>query len=190
MTLPSLLALAVGLAMDATAVAAAIGLAAPALCARHFAAVALLFGGFQAAMPVAGWLLGRWIGPSLAAWDHWIAFALLGGIGAKMLYEARAAGGPGGDELDRERDPFAPAVLLALAVATSIDAFAVGVTLPMLGASLAPAVVAIGVTTAVLSAAGLAFGHRVGARFGRGLEVLGGVVLIGLGAKILVEHLW
>ena len=185
MTLPSLLALAIGLAMDATAAAAAIGLAAPALRARHFLAVGLLFGGAQAAMPVLGWLLGRTIGPSLAAWDHWIAFALLGGIGAKMLYEACAADG----DRPRDRDPFAPAVLIVLAIATSIDALVVGVTLPMLGAPLAPAVAAIGVTTAVLSAAGLAIGHRVGTRFGRGLEVLGGLVLVGLGIKILVEHL-
>jgi putative Mn2+ efflux pump MntP len=198
MTLLSLLALGVGLAMDATAVAAATGLAAPALRARHFAAVALLFGGFQAAMPVAGWLLGRSLGESVAAWDHWIAFVLLGGLGVKMLYEARASGGSGGPAgpaggeaaSDRARDPFAPAVLLALAVATSIDALAVGVTLPIVGAPLAPAVAAIGVTTGVLSAAGLALGHRVGARFGRGLEAFGGVVLVGLGAKILVEHLW
>jgi len=185
MSLPALLALALGLAMDATAVSAALGLATPALRARHFAAVALLFGGFQAAMPAAGWLLGRSVGPSLAAWDHWIAFALLGGIGAKMIVEARRAGG---DDAPA-RDVFAPAALLALAVATSIDALAAGVMLPMLGAPLLPAIAAIGVTTAALSAAGLALGHRVGARFGRGLEALGGVVLIGLGAKILVEHL-
>ena len=188
MSLASLLALAFGLAMDATAVAAATGLAAPALRLRHYAAVGLLFGGFQAGMPVLGWLLGRTVGPSLAAWDHWIAFALLGGIGAKMLIEARRGGGeaaPG----DRARDPFAPMLLVALAVATSIDALAVGVTLPMLGAELLPAVTAIGLTTATLSAAGLALGHRVGARLGSGLEVVGGLVLIGLGAKILVEHL-
>ncbi|HWU86007.1 MAG TPA: manganese efflux pump MntP family protein [Kofleriaceae bacterium] len=185
MALPSLLALAIGLAMDATAVAAAAGLATPALGVRHCAVVALLFGGFQAAMPLLGWLLARSIGPSLAGWGHWIAFAVLGGIGAKMIHEARAAE----PDAPRDRDPFAPAVLLALAVATSLDAFAAGITLPVLGASPVAAIGTIGAVTAVLSAAGLALGHRVGARFGRGLEVFGGVVLIGLGVKILVEHL-
>jgi putative Mn2+ efflux pump MntP len=185
MVLPSLLALALGLAMDATAVAAAAGLATPRLRARHFAAVALAFGGFQAVMPLLGWLLGRSIGPSIAAWDHWIVFALLGGIGAKMIYEAWGAA----PDAPRDRDPFAPAVLLALAVATSIDAFAAGITLPVLGAPIVPAIAAIGVVTAALAAGGLALGHRIGTRFGRGLEVLGGVALIGLGTKTLVEHL-
>lgn len=185
----SLVALAIGLAMDATAVAAARGLAAPRLRARHFAIVAGFFGGAQAVMPLLGWLVGSSIGPRIAAWDHWIAFALLGGIGAKMLWEARG----GDDDAAPGRDGFGLRVMLVLAIATSIDAFAAGITLPLLGAPPALAIATIGAITAALSAAGLALGHRVGhragARFGRGLEAFGGIVLIALGAKILIEHL-
>lgn len=203
-----MLALAVGLAMDATAVAAATGLAAPVLRARHYALVALCFGGAQAGMPVAGWLLGRSLGGAIAAWDHWIAFVLLGGIGTKLLIEARrapaapgdrrapAAGEPAAPEAEPAgaaapppRDPFAPRVLIALSIATSIDALAAGVTLPLLGAPIAIAIATIGVVTAGLAAGGLALGHHAGARLGARLGVAGGVILIGLGTKTLLEHL-
>ncbi len=171
--------------MDAAAVSAARGLAAKVVRARDVVMVAGLFGGFQAAMPVLGWLLGSWLGPAVAEWDHWIAFVVLVGIGGKMLLDARRGGG---EELLGD-DLFAWRVMLMLGVATSIDAFAVGVTLPMLGARLGVAVVTIGVTTAVLSVVGLWAGRRAGAMLGRRLDALGGVVLIGLGLKILVEHL-
>lgn len=184
----SVVALALGLAMDATAAAGACGVAAPVVRARHYAIVALYFGGFQALMPLLGWRLATWIGPAIEAWDHWVAFALLGGIGAKMILEAwrggaREAGEPG------KRDPLSVKVMLGLAVATSLDAFAAGITLPMFEVPIAISLAAIGVTTAAASAAGLAVGRRLGARLGRGLDVLGGAVLIGLGVKILVEHL-
>jgi putative Mn2+ efflux pump MntP len=128
---PAILAIAVGLAMDATAAAAARGLQARRVTARDVATVSLLFGGFQAAMPLGGWLLGRWIGTTVAAWDHWIAFVLLGGIGLKTMWEAVD---PDGERADG--DAFDLRTLVVLAVATSIDAFAVGVTLPMLDAPL------------------------------------------------------
>ncbi len=179
----SILMLAVGLAMDAMAVAAARGLAAPRLLPRHALLVAAFFGGFQALMPLLGWLLGRGVGPIVQAFDHWIAFILLAGIGAKMLWEAR-----GGDAAPTG-DQFGLRVMLVLAVATSIDAFAAGITLPMLGAPLALSLATIGLTTAVLSALGLFLGRRFGAMLGRGLDAFGGLVLIGLGARILVEHL-
>lgn len=188
MTYLGVVALALGLAMDATAVAAARGLAAPGrLRARHYAIVAVYFGGFQAAMPVLGWLLGRWIGPAVEAWDHWIAFVLLGAIGAKMIHAAWRGGG--------DRDPtaadraFAPAVMVVLALATSIDAAAAGITLPMFAVPIGVSVALIGVITAVLSAIGLAVGRRAGARFGRRLEVAGGIMLIALGTRILIQHL-
>ncbi|MCC6527317.1 MAG: manganese efflux pump [Polyangiaceae bacterium] len=187
MDFPSLLALSVGLAMDATAVSAARGLAVPQLRVRHAVKVALFFGGFQAGMPLAGWALGSGVGPYVAAWDHWIAFALLAGIGLKMLHEARQAGGP--PEGRSERELFGLRVMLVLAVATSIDAFAVGITLPMLDAPLAVSLTTIGVTTAVLSALGLVAGRRFGALLGRRLDAFGGLVLVALGVKILVEHL-
>lgn len=186
----SILMLAIGLAMDAMAVSAARGLAVSELRVRHALIVASFFGLFQAAMPVFGWILGSRIGPAVAAWDHWIAFSLLAGIGLKMLHEARTSGPPGASPRTEasDRQLFGTKVMLVLAVATSIDAFAVGVTLPMLGAPLVLSVVTIGVTTAVLSAIGLVAGRRFGALLGRGVDAFGGIVLIGLGTKILVEH--
>ncbi|WP_437721746.1 manganese efflux pump MntP [Sorangium sp. So ce861] len=186
MSFGAILLLALGLAMDATAVSAARGLAVPVIRARHVALVAGFFGGFQALMPLIGWLLGARVGPLVQAWDHWIAFGLLGAIGGKMLWEARAGGD---DDGDAPKDLFALKVMFVLAIATSIDALAIGFTLPMLNAPLALSLVTIGITTAVLSAIGLFAGRRFGAMLGKRLDVAGGVVLIGLGVKILIEHL-
>lgn len=188
MTFSAIFMLAVGLAMDATAVSAARGLATPKILPRHVFIVAAFFGGFQALMPLVGWAVGSRLGPLVQAWDHWIAFVLLAAIGGKMLWEARPS--------KKDEDDAAPAsdlygvkVMLVLAIATSIDALAVGVTLPMLDAPLVLSVVTIGVTTAVLSALGLFAGRKFGALLGKRLDVAGGLVLIGLGVKILVEHL-
>lgn len=178
--------LAVGLAMDATAVAAAQGLAARRVHARHVLLVALLFGGFQALMPLIGFVVGVRIGPLVQAWDHWIAFVLLSALGAKMLHSAMQTHE---ENTQPARDPFALRALLLMAVATSIDALAVGVTLPMLNAPLITSLVTIGVTTAVLSGIGLLLGRRFGSMLGPRLDVAGGLVLIGLGTKILIEHL-
>jgi putative Mn2+ efflux pump MntP len=182
----SILLLAFGLAMDAAAVSAARGLATPQVRARHALLVAVFFGGFQALMPVLGWILGRRLGPAVAAWDHWIAFVLLVGIGAKMLWEARASAAAVAAE---PRDLFASREMFVLAIATSIDAFAVGVMLPMLDAPLLLSLVTIGVVTALLSVFGLYAGRHFGAMLGRRLDAVGGLVLVGLGIKILVEHL-
>jgi putative Mn2+ efflux pump MntP len=184
-TFPAILALAVGLAMDATAVSAARGLAVTAVRPRHVLSVAAFFGGFQALMPLVGWAIGSGIGPLVQAWDHWIAAGLLSAIGAKMIREARGAS----EERRPEGNLFGARVMLLLAVATSIDALAVGVTLPMLNAPLVLTLMTIGVTTALLSALGLFAGRRFGSLLGSRLEWVGGVVLIALAAKILVEHL-
>jgi putative Mn2+ efflux pump MntP len=181
----ALLALAVGLAMDATAVAASRGLAAPRIRLRDVLLVGGLFGGFQALMPLAGWVLGKRFGPYVEAWDHWIAFVLLAGIGGKMLWEAWQ-GDAAPPAVDRV---FEVRVLLSLAVATSIDALAAGITLPMLGAPLLASILVIGLVTAALSILGLFAGRHFGAALGKRLDVAGGLVLIGLGVKILVEHL-
>ena len=194
--------LAVGLSMDAAAVAAARGLAAPRVGLREVARIALYFGGFQAAMPLLGWLLGREVGPLLAAWDHWVAFALLAGLGAKMLWDARSEDDDAAEVAATERalewsagpeaaaeNLFRHRTLVALAVATSIDAFAAGLTLPLLRAPVALTVITIGVVTASLSAAALLLGKRLGAALGSKLDVLGGVILIALGARVLAEHL-
>ena len=184
MKFSAILLLAVGLAMDAMAVAAARGLATPKILPRHVFLVAAFFGGFQALMPLLGWAIGKGLGPLVQAWDHWIAFVLLSGIGAKMLWEARSKNA---DAVPVELYGFK--VMLVLAVATSIDALIAGVTLPMVDAPLLLSLVTIGVTTAVLSALGLFAGRRFGALLGKRLDVVGGLVLIGLGVKTLVEHL-
>jgi putative Mn2+ efflux pump MntP len=188
MSFAELLLLAIGLAMDATAVAASRGLAAPAIRARELARIALVFGGAQTLMPLLGALTSAQLGDRLAAFDHWIAWAILTAIGLKMLVEARAPRGPSAPPGDARAFLRWP-VLIALALATSIDALAVGLSLPLLGARLLPAVLTIGLTTALLSALGFAAGRRCGALLGRRLDVFGGLVLIGFGCKILVEHL-
>lgn len=187
MSFGAILVLSLGLAMDATAVAAARGLAAHGgVRARHVLLIGALFGGFQALMPLIGYVVGQKLGPIVVRFDHWVAFVLLGAIGAKMLHEAWSTKEPGAPV---SRDLFRLRVLLMLALATSIDALAVGVTLPMLGAPLGLSLVTIGVTTALLSGLGLIVGYRFGASLGKRLDVAGGLVLIGLGTKVLIEHL-
>jgi manganese efflux pump family protein len=185
--LGGILLLAFGLSMDAMAVAAARGLIVKRVGLRHVALVAGLFGGFQALMPFFGFLLGRKVGKVIEAWDHWLIFGVLGAIGGKMLWEAfhsREA-----EEPLSEGEAFGLKVMIVLAVATSVDAFAAGFTLPLLGAPLGVSLLSIGVTTAVLSAVGLFAGHRFGAALGSRLDAVGGLVLIGIGTKTLIEHL-
>lgn len=185
MSLFSITLLAVGLAMDAAAVSATRGLATPELRPRHFFLVALFFGGFQMLMPLVGGWIGRWWGPWIAAWDHWIAFGLLTALGIKMLREAFA-------ESEGEAaaaDPFDLRIMLTLAIATSVDAFAVGIMLPVLKAPMLLSLLTIGSVTALLSMGGLIAGRRFGALLGKRFDVAGGVVLVGLGIKILIEHL-
>jgi putative Mn2+ efflux pump MntP len=191
----SVLWLAVGLAMDAAAVCATRGLAAPKLGLRDVVKVAVLFGGAQALMPWLGALAGAQLGPMFAEWDHWVAFGLLGAIGVHMLIEAVQAGDDA-SRLASSPDLFGLRTLTLLAIATSIDALAAGITLPMLGAPVAASIATIGVVTAVLCVsallAGRHIGRTLGARFqsfGRTLDAIGGITLIALGAKILTEHL-
>ncbi len=181
----TLLALAVGLAMDATAVSAARGLAADRIEVRHVIVVAIAFGGFQALMPALGWALGAQLGPPFEAWGHWIAFGILAGIGGKMLWDSREHAE---DTTHEHPDLFGTKVMLVLAIATSIDAFAAGISLPMLGLPLLASVVVIGVVTALSSTAGLFAGRHLGAISGKRLDAAGGLVLIGIGAKILLRH--
>ncbi len=174
------IALAFGLAMDATAVAAARGVKS-----RRGEALVLplLFGGFQAGMAAIGWLVGVWGGPYLEAWDHWIAFGLLVGIGLKMLYDAWR----GDDEAEDPRTGLG--VYLLLALATSIDAAAAGITLPLLSVAPWVALALIGAITFACSAIGHRLGRTAGHHLGARLEVFGALVLIGLGVRVLVQHL-
>jgi putative Mn2+ efflux pump MntP len=188
MSFGAIVMLALGLAMDATAVAAAHGAATPRVRPRHVLSVALFFGGFQASMALLGWFAGRRVGPLVRAWDHWLAFALLAVIGGKMFWEGCTFASRGADKRD-DADLFGLRTMLALSIATSIDALAVGITLPMLNAPFTLTIATIGIVTALLSALGLFAGRRFGAMVGGRLDVAGGLVLIALGTKILVEHL-
>lgn len=173
-------ALAFGLAMDATAVAATRGVLGRR---SEVVLLPLLFGAFQSGMALFGWLGARWGGKFVAAFDHWIAFGLLVLIGGKMLYEAWH---PDEDAAD----PRGGALLfLGLAVATSIDAAAAGITLPALAVDPWQTIALIGVITAACSVLGFLVGRSAGARFGKRVEILGGLILIGLGVRVLVEHL-
>jgi putative Mn2+ efflux pump MntP len=176
--------LAVGLAMDATAVAAARGCVMQRVRLAAGLQISLLFGAAQAIMPALGWLLGKQAGSFLEDYDHWFAFVVLGVLGLKMLHESLK-------EAEPEAAPNVGGLftLLALALATSVDAFAVGITLPLLDAPFTLTIVVIGLVTFVLSAAGVLLGRRFGSMLGRKFDAFGGVVLILLGVKILVEHL-
>jgi putative Mn2+ efflux pump MntP len=170
--------LAFGLAMDATAVAAARGLLQ---YRREAVVLPLMFGGFQAGMAALGWLLGAWGGKYVAAWDHWIAFGLLLLIGGKMVFEAIRGG-----DADARQPGVGLYILLALA--TSIDAAAAGITLPLVPVSPALSLALIGGVTATCALAGYFIGRHA-RRLGPRLEIVGGVILIGLGVRILVVHL-
>jgi len=185
MNFPEILVLSLGVSMDATAVAAAQGLRGRALRPRDVVTISLLFGGFHFAMPLLGYAAGAQLGRRIAAWDHWLIAALLGGIGVKMLWEAATHKDIPGAPLPR----LDPRVLLALAVATSLDVFAVGITLPLLRAPLWLTVSMLGGVTAAMSAVGVWLGRRFGARVGRRLDAFGGIVLVGLAVRVLVEHL-
>lgn len=178
-----LMLLAVGLSMDAFAVAICKGLAMDKVTLQRAAVVGLWFGGFQGLMPLLGWLLGSRFAAYITAVDHWIAFALLVLLGINMIREARCP-----DEEDTNAS-LAFRVMLPMAVATSIDALAVGVTFAFLRVAILPAVLFIGCTTLALSAAGVKAGSVFGARYRARAELFGGLVLILMGVKILLEHL-
>ena len=178
----------VGLSMDAFAVSICKGLGMKRLNMKQALVIGLFFGGFQALMPLIGWALGTQLADFITPIDHWIAFILLALIGGKMLFDAfrgddeEDAGEPKDARLDLKE-------LLMLAIATSIDALAVGVTFAFLGVNIVWAIAIIGVTTFVLSVVGVAVGHAFGARYEKGATIVGGVVLILIGCKILLEHL-
>ena len=178
-----LVVLAVGLAMDAFAVSVCKGLSAGRVRPGHALTAGLWFGGFQALMPFLGWLLGVQFQNLITNIDHWIAFFLLGLIGVNMIRESRST------EEDDVGASFGVKEMFPLAVATSIDALTVGITFAFLKVKIGVAVALIGVITCVLSAAGVQAGGIVGARGKSWAELAGGVVLILMGSKILLEHL-
>jgi manganese efflux pump family protein len=181
----TLLGIALGLAMDAFAVAIGAGLQLCDVTKRQTFRLAWHFGLFQAFMPILGWLAGLTLVDYIAPVDHWIAFGLLAFIGGKMIYEALKH-----QEEDVDRcDPTKGWRLIMLSVATSIDALAVGLSMALLGVDIWYPALVIGVVAGVLTMVGLELGSRFGSLLGRRMEVIGGLILIGIGVKILVEHL-
>ncbi len=181
----SLLFIAVGLAMDAFAVSIASGFAVRKLHFRYAVKIAFLFGLFQGVMPVIGWLAGSKLVEYIAAIDHWIAFGLLSFVGGKMIYESTVFC----EDEACDQDPKRIYVLLSLAIATSIDALAVGLTLSFINVNIVTPALIIGIITFTLSLAGVYIGDKVGHFFESKIEILGGIILIGIGIKILTEHL-
>ena len=177
--------IAVGLAMDAFVVSIISGSAYRQLHVRHALRMAMFFGAFQAFMPLVGSLAGLTLREYIAHCDHWIAFGLLAAVGGKMIYESFKI-----KSVEENPDPSNIFVLLVLSVATSIDALAIGITLSLLAGSIVVAVIIIGLITFVLSYLGVYIGKRFGHFFESKMEALGGIILIGIGTKVLIEHLF
>jgi len=185
MPIISILLIALGLAMDAFAVSITSGITIKNLKVRHALLVGAVFGVFQALMPVLGWAVGQWAYRFISAIDYWLAFSLLLFVGGHMIIQAMQPE----DEESGPKNPLHLPTLLTLAVATSIDAFAIGISLSMLHVSIFQPVLIIGLVTFALSFAGVYFGRLFGHLNEKKMEVAGGLVLIGLGTKMLVEHL-
>jgi putative Mn2+ efflux pump MntP len=184
MALLTIIIVAVGLAMDAFAVSVATTSAYRQLKIKHALRMAFFFGAFQAFMPLIGAMAGLGLRGYIQDYDHWVAFALLTAVGVKMIYESFKIAGA-----EKDLNPANIFVLLVLSVATSIDAFAVGITLSLLRVPLATAVIIIGLVTFALSYIGTLLGKSVGHLFESKIEAVGGLVLIILGVKILLQHL-
>ena len=180
----NMLSIAVALAMDAFAVAVAVGLLLPKVTARHVYRLALHFGLFQFMMPILGWVAGFAVSQHVAAYDHWVAFGLLVLLGAKMLHGAISETG-----IPAKPDPTRGLMLIALSLATSVDALAVGLSLAFLRVSIWLPSVVIGLVAALLTVVGIRFGARLGARWRRWAALAGGVVLLIIGLRILLSHL-
>jgi putative Mn2+ efflux pump MntP len=179
-----ILLIALGLAMDAFAVSIAAAAAGRASSPRPIFRLAFHFGLFQFLMPVLGWLLGTQIAHFIAAFDHWIAFVLLALVGVRMIRSGCAT-----EPTLQVAEPSRGWTLIMLSIATSIDALAIGLSLAMLQVNIWYPAAVIGVVTALLSLVGVRLGCSLGLRFGKPMEILGGIILIGIGLKILVEHL-
>ncbi len=184
MDILNIIVIALGLAMDAFAVSITSGLTIKNLKIKYAFRIALFFGVFQAFMPLVGWLAGLSLKDFISGVDHWIAFGLLCLIGCKMIYESIKI-----ESSEREINPLNVYVLLVLSVATSIDALVVGVSFAFLMISIATPIIVIGIVTFLLSFVGVFVGNRSGHFFEGKIEIIGGLILISIGIKILIEHL-
>jgi len=183
MDIITIIVIAIGLAMDAFAVSIVSGSTYKRLEIKHALRIALFFGGFQALMPLIGLLAGLTVKDRIADYDHWIAFVLLTAVGGKMIYESFKI-----KSAEKNFDPSNISTLLVLAVATSIDALAVGITLSLIATSIVVAVIIIGLVTFVLSYLGVYIGKRFGHFFETKIEAIGGIVLIVIALRILLQH--
>jgi putative Mn2+ efflux pump MntP len=184
MDLITTILIALGLSMDAFAVSIASGTTIKSLHLKHAFLIAAFFGSFQAIMPFIGWLAGLKLKELISQIDHWIVFGLLILIGVKMIYESTRL-----EAHEKSRDPLHIGYLFILAIATSIDALAVGISFALLKISLVTPLLIIGSVTFLLSFSGVYIGNRIGHFFEHVMEAAGGVVLIGIGTKILIQHL-
>ncbi len=183
MSLFDLIVTAIALSMDAFAVAISKGLSVKQVRVKHGLITGAYFGGFQALMPLIGYLLAASFADYIRDFDHWIAFALLAIIGANMLREAF------GDEEEETNASFAVRTMLPMAIATSIDALATGVSFAVTDTNIWIAITLVGITTFLFSFVGVKIGNIFGSKYQKTAEIFGGVILIGLGIKILIEHL-
>jgi manganese efflux pump family protein len=183
----SLIAIAVALAMDAFAVAIVTGLTVKPLTKRHVFRLAFHFGLFQLLMPLIGWAAGSAVQEYIADYDHWVAFALLGFVGGRMIW-----GSLHGDEEGKRPigDPTSGWSLIVLSVATSIDALAVGLSLAIIGSRIVLPALVIGVVAAGFTTVGMALGRQIGSVWGKRVEVVGGLILIAIGIKIVIDHVF
>lgn len=184
MGLLSLLGIAFGLAMDVFSVAVASGLTLGKVSPRQAFRLSFHFGLFQFGMPIIGWVLGTLVSEQIRGFDHWLAFLLLGGVGSKMIWEALK----GADDHPRG-DPTKGLTLVVLSVATSIDAMAIGLSLALVQVPVLLPAIVIGAVAGNMSILGLYLGKKVGHLLGRKMEVAGGLVLLAIGVKIVMEHL-
>ncbi|HHT87221.1 MAG TPA: manganese efflux pump [Clostridiales bacterium] len=180
-----LLLIAIGLSMDAFAVAVCKGLSVRKPALKHFIIVGLYFGIFQAVMPLIGYLIGSAFASLITSIDHWVVFVLLSIIGAHMIWESRKHSESGSEGASC----FTFSSMIILALATSIDALAIGIAFASLKVNIVPAVLLIGVTTFAFSCLGVKIGNVFGEKYKTTAEFAGGVILILLGVKILIEHL-
>lgn len=181
-----LILIGISLAMDAFAVAVTSGIAIRNMRIEHALRIGLFFGFFQALMPYIGWNIGGFVNTYLSSVDHWVAFALLAFVGGKMIWESLLP-----EDKTRESNPLNIYLLFSLAIATSIDAFAVGISFSLLGMTIVVPIIIIGTVTFIMSFAGVYLGNRLGHHFNeKRLETIGGILLIGIGLKILYEHLF
>lgn len=185
MDIITLLLIAFGLSFDTFAVSVSVGIILLQIKFRQALKVAIILAVFQALMPIIGWLLGRQVERLLTAYDHWIAFIVLLLLGVKMIHESF-----GPEEKRNSLNPMKMNILVGMAIATSIDALVVGFSFAFIKMNIYWSVFVIGVITFLVSMTGILFGKKVGNRLGKKMEVVGGLILIGIGVKILMEHLY